>query len=460
MIAAVCGEIEKTQYGDAQGAEYRGYAAGSRYLVTHGGVADMCILGEPTEGKVVLAHFGSLWLRHLGAGRLHPHRVQRGPARPRTRSCACGRCSTPCCEWIPEWEGDPESLPRRERDRQRRRDRRRLRLARLADAAPHRPLPRRPRAADEADAGGARRRSWTWCASCSALPGLRRRGRGRTSPRPAPRSRSRTRSSPRSTRRTQRSSARRRSATSTRWFSDASALTRYGIATVNYGDVERAARRGARREPRLEGSCRRRRSTRAPRCASAGWRERRPVHPAGGPARPRGRRRRRPPARARAARARRSTRRPGPVDLAERRRTASCSTSTRGPAARACRRCPAGTRSRARAAARRSRAGSATTRPSCATSAHASPGSPRRRSTTSSSSRSGTTSPYPVIADPERRLGAALGLPTFDVEGADALQAARARRRERPDRQGLLPGVPARPERRGGRRVARQRAAE
>jgi acetylornithine deacetylase/succinyl-diaminopimelate desuccinylase-like protein len=63
LIAAVAGEIEKTQQGDAQGAEYRGYAAGSRYLVTHGGVADMCILGEPTENRLVLAHFGSLWLR-------------------------------------------------------------------------------------------------------------------------------------------------------------------------------------------------------------------------------------------------------------------------------------------------------------------------------------------------------------------------------------------------------------
>ncbi len=63
LIAAVAGEIEKTQQGDAQGAEYRGYAAGSRYLVTHGGVADMCILGEPTENKLVLAHFGTLWLR-------------------------------------------------------------------------------------------------------------------------------------------------------------------------------------------------------------------------------------------------------------------------------------------------------------------------------------------------------------------------------------------------------------
>ena len=62
LIAAVSGEIEKTQQGDAQGAEYRGYAAGTRYLVSHGGVADMCLLGEPTEGKVVLGHFGALWL--------------------------------------------------------------------------------------------------------------------------------------------------------------------------------------------------------------------------------------------------------------------------------------------------------------------------------------------------------------------------------------------------------------
>jgi acetylornithine deacetylase/succinyl-diaminopimelate desuccinylase-like protein len=63
LIAAVCGEIEKAQQGEAKGAEFRGYAAGSRYLVSHGGVADMCILGEPTENKLVLAHFGSLWLR-------------------------------------------------------------------------------------------------------------------------------------------------------------------------------------------------------------------------------------------------------------------------------------------------------------------------------------------------------------------------------------------------------------
>jgi acetylornithine deacetylase len=68
LIAAVCGEIEKTQQGPDEGAEFRGYAVGTRHLVTHGGVADMCILGEPTENKVVLAHFGSLWLRLSTSG--------------------------------------------------------------------------------------------------------------------------------------------------------------------------------------------------------------------------------------------------------------------------------------------------------------------------------------------------------------------------------------------------------
>jgi acetylornithine deacetylase/succinyl-diaminopimelate desuccinylase-like protein len=68
QIAAVAGEIEKTQHGNAQGAEYRGYAAGSRHLVTHGGAADMCVLGEPTENKIVLAHFGTIWLRLVTRG--------------------------------------------------------------------------------------------------------------------------------------------------------------------------------------------------------------------------------------------------------------------------------------------------------------------------------------------------------------------------------------------------------
>src|SRR5205823_14200971 len=64
LVAAVSGEIEKTQwYPDFVGREYRGYAAGSRFLTSHGAVADMCLLGEPTEQKIVLGHYGALWAR-------------------------------------------------------------------------------------------------------------------------------------------------------------------------------------------------------------------------------------------------------------------------------------------------------------------------------------------------------------------------------------------------------------
>jgi acetylornithine deacetylase/succinyl-diaminopimelate desuccinylase-like protein len=103
MIAAVCGEIEKTQEGEAQGAEYRGYAAGSRYLVGHGGAADMCILGEPTENKLVLAHFGTLWLRlrvrgpfvhtAFAVGRLEENSIVR-----------MRRVLDRVLAWLPEWE--------------------------------------------------------------------------------------------------------------------------------------------------------------------------------------------------------------------------------------------------------------------------------------------------------------------------------------------------------------------
>ena len=49
-IAAVAGEIEKTQWGDEFiGKEYRGYGAGTHYMVNHGVLPDMCILGEPTD---------------------------------------------------------------------------------------------------------------------------------------------------------------------------------------------------------------------------------------------------------------------------------------------------------------------------------------------------------------------------------------------------------------------------
>ena len=111
LVAAVSGEIEKTQYGDAQGAEYRGYAAGSRYLVAHGGVADMCILGEPTESKVVLGHFGSLWLRISTKGPFIHTAFSEGK-RGENSIVRMRDVLDAVLEWIPTWEGDPANAYR------------------------------------------------------------------------------------------------------------------------------------------------------------------------------------------------------------------------------------------------------------------------------------------------------------------------------------------------------------
>jgi acetylornithine deacetylase/succinyl-diaminopimelate desuccinylase-like protein len=106
LIAAVSGEIEKTQQGQAQGAEYRGYAAGTRYLVTHGGVADMCLLGEPTEGKVVLGHFGALWLRIRVHGNFIHTAFSEGK-RDQNSILRAHEVLAAVQEWIPTWENDP-----------------------------------------------------------------------------------------------------------------------------------------------------------------------------------------------------------------------------------------------------------------------------------------------------------------------------------------------------------------
>jgi acetylornithine deacetylase len=111
MLAAVCGEIEKTQWGEAQGPEYRGYAAGSRYLVSHGGVADMCILGEPTESKVVLGHFGSLWLR-IGVQGNFVHTAFSEGKRDQNSILRVREVLDAVLEWIPMWENDPENAYR------------------------------------------------------------------------------------------------------------------------------------------------------------------------------------------------------------------------------------------------------------------------------------------------------------------------------------------------------------
>jgi len=111
IVAAVSGEIEKTQWGDAQGAEYRGYAAGSRYLVSHGGVADMFLLGEPTEGKLVLGHFGSLWLRISTKGNFVHTAFSEGK-RGLNSILRMRDVLGEVMEWITSWEGYPENAYR------------------------------------------------------------------------------------------------------------------------------------------------------------------------------------------------------------------------------------------------------------------------------------------------------------------------------------------------------------
>jgi acetylornithine deacetylase len=108
LVAAVCGEIEKAQQGEAQGAEYRGYATGTRHLVTHGGLADMCILGEPTEEKVVLGHFGSLWLRISTQGNFIHTAFSEGK-RDQNSILRMREVLDAVMEWIPSWEDDPEN---------------------------------------------------------------------------------------------------------------------------------------------------------------------------------------------------------------------------------------------------------------------------------------------------------------------------------------------------------------
>lgn len=70
IIAAVSGEIEKTSVDGYRGPEYDGYGVGTRYLITHGVSADMCILGEPTALKICPGHAGTVWLKLTVRGQL------------------------------------------------------------------------------------------------------------------------------------------------------------------------------------------------------------------------------------------------------------------------------------------------------------------------------------------------------------------------------------------------------
>jgi acetylornithine deacetylase/succinyl-diaminopimelate desuccinylase-like protein len=103
LVAAVVGEIEKTQWGEFRGADYRGYAAGSRHLVAHGGVADMCVLGEPTEQRIVLAHYGTVWMRISTHGPF-VHTAFSGGTLDENSIVRMRDVLNAVLEWIPSWE--------------------------------------------------------------------------------------------------------------------------------------------------------------------------------------------------------------------------------------------------------------------------------------------------------------------------------------------------------------------
>lgn len=70
VIAGVAGEIEKAPVNDYEGRQYQGYGVGTKYAITHGAVADYCILGEPTNMMLIPRHCGTTWVKITVPGRL------------------------------------------------------------------------------------------------------------------------------------------------------------------------------------------------------------------------------------------------------------------------------------------------------------------------------------------------------------------------------------------------------
>ena len=103
IIAAVAGEIEKSQWGEFTGRQYRGYGAGSHYMVGHGVLADMCILGEPTDMTLVLEHYGSLWVRISTHGQ-YVHTAFAAGKDDRNSIRRMHHVLDAVLRWIPAWQ--------------------------------------------------------------------------------------------------------------------------------------------------------------------------------------------------------------------------------------------------------------------------------------------------------------------------------------------------------------------
>ena len=68
LIAGVIGEIETSSVGPYQGPRYRGHGHGTQYLVTHGALADFCVLGEPSDMKIGIGSCGTVWAKITTTG--------------------------------------------------------------------------------------------------------------------------------------------------------------------------------------------------------------------------------------------------------------------------------------------------------------------------------------------------------------------------------------------------------
>jgi acetylornithine deacetylase/succinyl-diaminopimelate desuccinylase-like protein len=71
----------------------------------------MCILGEPTESKLVLGHFGSLWVRISTSGNFIHTAFSEGK-RDQNSILRMREVLDAVLEWIPTWETDPENAYR------------------------------------------------------------------------------------------------------------------------------------------------------------------------------------------------------------------------------------------------------------------------------------------------------------------------------------------------------------
>ena len=145
IVAAVAGEIEKTQWGDFKGKEYRGYGYGTHYLVNHGILPDMCILGEPTDMHVVLEHFGSMWVRISCTG-IYVHTAFCEGREEMNSIRRMYELMDPIMKWIAQL-GKEGVVRRQEGDRESRRHSRRTCLAREPYARKDRSVSRCSRSA-------------------------------------------------------------------------------------------------------------------------------------------------------------------------------------------------------------------------------------------------------------------------------------------------------------------------